>query len=69
MNIHSMSIPLLGIVLSRILYAEEPLKPMAVGVQAPDITATGIDGEPFKLSELQRKRERHLVLIFSRANW
>ncbi len=41
---------------------------VAVGSPAPDFTMTGIDGEPFKLSDKLGKH-KHLVLIFSRAHW
>lgn len=39
-----------------------------VGKKAPDFTATGSDGKPFKLSE-KIGRDKNIVLLFSRANW
>ena len=46
-------------------------KKMAVaekGKTAPDFVMTGIDGKEFKLSDRTGK-EKHIVLMFSRASW
>ena len=40
----------------------------AVGKPAPDITLTGIDGKPFKLSEITSSG-KNVALMFSRAHW
>jgi len=42
---------------------------LSTGDRAPDFTATGVDGKPFKLSSLQGKDGKKVVLIFSRAHW
>ncbi len=44
------------------------MKPVAVGKPAPDFTATGIDGKPFKLSEVTASG-KNVALMFSRAHW
>lgn len=38
------------------------------GGAAPDFTVTGIDGKQFKLSD-RLKRDKNIVLMFSRASW
>lgn len=40
-----------------------------INKKAPDFTATGVDGKTFKLSEKIGKDDKHVVLLFSRANW
>lgn len=40
----------------------------SLGKPAPDFTATGIDGKPFKLSE-KTATGKNVVLMFSRAHW
>lgn len=42
---------------------------VVVGKAAPDFTATGIDGETFKLSEKLKDGKSNVALMFSRANW
>ncbi len=49
-------------------FADTPPTTVAIGKAAPDITMTGIDGEPFKLSEITQ-RGKNVVLVMSRANW
>ena len=44
------------------------VEPAKVGQQAPDFTATGIDGKQFKLSDRAGK-DKNIILMFSRANW
>lgn len=39
------------------------------GKAAPDFTATGEDGKPFRFSEFAKERESNIVLVFSRADW
>ena len=48
-------------------FAQEDAK-VEVGKKAPDFTVTGIDGKKFKLSDRLGK-EKHIVLMFSRASW
>lgn len=49
--------------------AEEESSPvLKVGMQAPDMTLTGIDGESFKLSDITA-RGKNVALMFSRAHW
>ena len=40
-----------------------------IGQQAPDFSATGIDGKPWKLSSLRGKQGKNVVLLFTRASW
>lgn len=48
--------------------ASEAEQTVEVGKSAPDFEATGIDGKVFRLSD-KLKTGKHVVLIFSRANW
>ncbi|MEQ9409010.1 MAG: hypothetical protein RIK87_14835 [Fuerstiella sp.] len=48
--------------------ADEP-QTIKVGQSAPDFTVTGIDGQPLRLSEQLKSGQKHVVLMFSRANW
>jgi len=54
--------------LSTSIVADEPTK-VEVGKPAPNFTATGIDGKDFQLSDKLQDKDKHIVLIFSRANW
>ena len=47
----------------------DELQNVVVGSAAPDFTATGIDGKPFKLSEKLANQDKNIVLLFSRAHW
>lgn len=40
-----------------------------VGKPAPDFVATGIDGNPVKLSARVATGKKNIVLVFSRASW
>lgn len=42
---------------------------VVVGKPAPDFTATGIDGKPFKLSDKLKDGKKNVALMFSRASW
>lgn len=42
---------------------------MQVGQQAPDFTATGLDGKTFRLSDKLKPGRKNIALMFSRANW
>ncbi len=54
--------------LTAVCAAEEDAVTVAVGKPAPDITVTGIDGKPFKLSEVTSSG-KNVALMFSRAHW
>jgi hypothetical protein len=41
---------------------------VVVGKLAPDIRLTGLDGKPFRLSDLTRGG-KNVALMFSRAHW
>jgi hypothetical protein len=45
------------------------IEKIVVGKRAPDFTATGIDGKPFKLSEKLKSGKKNIAVMFSRANW
>lgn len=45
------------------------LMSVKVGERAPDFSVTGIDGEPFKLSEKLAGGKKNIVLLFSRGHW
>lgn len=49
---------------------DEPKKvTVEKGKKASDFIVTDDKGKPFKLSELMKKGDKNVVLIFSRANW
>lgn len=47
----------------------QEVEPLKVGDQAPDFAVTGIDGKKFKLSDKIGDDGKHVILLFSRANW
>ena len=55
------------VLLGAVCAADEAVK-VAVGKPAPDITMTGIDGKPFKLSDVTASG-KNVVLLFDRAHW
>ena len=56
------------VLLGAVCTADEAPVAVAVGKPAPDITVTGIDGKPFKLSEITSSG-KNVALMFSRAHW
>ena len=57
-----------SVALAGVCSAQEAPVEVKVGKQAPDFTATGIDGKEFKLSQ-KLASGKHVVLMFSRAHW
>jgi hypothetical protein len=48
--------------------AQEAPATLKVGMRAPEITLTGIDGESFKLSDIVAQG-KNVALMFDRAHW
>jgi hypothetical protein len=56
------------LLLSAVCVAEDAKTAVVVGEPAPDMTLTGIDGKPFKLSSITASG-KNVALMFSRAHW
>lgn len=56
------------LLLGSIAAAQEPAAPLKVGMKAPDIVLTGIDGKTFRLSEIIASG-KNVALMFDRAHW
>ena len=57
-----------GLLCSVALAQETQPVALTVGVDAPDMTMTGIDGKEFKLSDVTGAG-KNVALMFSRAHW
>lgn len=62
-----LTVLLTSLAMSQSVAAEDPVA--AVGKQAPDFTAIGIDGKEFTLANKLKAGDRNIVLVFSRASW
>lgn len=49
--------------------SDQDVSEATVNQPAPPLKATTIDGDTFRLHDVLKKKRRHAVLIFSRANW
>lgn len=63
-----LSLTLLALLFVASAYSDDPA-PAVVGADAPDFAATGIDGKEFKLSDKLAKKDKNIILLFSRAHW
>jgi hypothetical protein len=56
------------LLLGSVAIAEEATAVLKVGMRAPDIALTGIDGKSFKLSDITASG-KNVALMFDRAHW